>query len=190
MILDDQFEEWRIWFDSHKNKDGKINLDENPELVSYLQHFYNTKVAFDSLGITYDEGNWDLNPDGIGVQPMIATISMGFKYIGGSSLTGPINRLQNTISFNYYANTEIYESRSNYWATEKVTSKDPNTGKDVTTEQTILKSGLDVNKITDTQIQKAGLGNSIKIPSSGNQVNQQDNGQIATSGGQNTQPVV
>lgn len=45
MILDDEFEEWRIWFDSHKNKDGKINLDENPELVNYLQHFYNTKVV-------------------------------------------------------------------------------------------------------------------------------------------------
>ena len=168
-----------------KSPAGNLAFGRPPICILRIGDFYNTKVAFDSLTISYDEGNWDLNPDGIGVQPMIATVSMGFKYIGGSSLTGPINRLQNAISFNYYANTEIYESRSNYWATEKVTSKDPISGKDVTTEQIILKSGLDVNTISNVELQKDSLGESVKTSNSGDQVNSQNNDQIASSGGQN-----
>ena len=52
---------------------------------------------------------------------MIATVSLGIDYIGGHSLVGPLNRLQNAVSFNYYANTEMYDVRS-----DKV---DYNTGK-------------------------------------------------------------
>jgi hypothetical protein len=55
---------------------------------------------------------WDLNQEGIGVMPMIADINMRFKFIGGSSLAGHITRLQNALSFNYYANTEVYDNRS------------------------------------------------------------------------------
>ena len=43
---------------------------------------------------------------------MIATVSLSIDYIGGHSLVGPINRLQNAVSFNYYANTEMYDVRS------------------------------------------------------------------------------
>jgi hypothetical protein len=55
---------------------------------------------------------WDLNAEGIGVMPMIANINMSFKFIGGSSLSGPISRLQNALSFNAYANTEVYDNRA------------------------------------------------------------------------------
>ena len=64
------------------------------------------------LQIDYDNQQWDLNPEGIGVQPMMANISISFKFLGGSDLTGPIGRLQNAVSFNYYANTSIYDDRS------------------------------------------------------------------------------
>ena len=37
---------------------------------------------------------------------------MSIDIIGGHSLNGPINRLQNAVSYNYYANTEIYDPRS------------------------------------------------------------------------------
>jgi hypothetical protein len=43
---------------------------------------------------------------------MIATVQLSIDYIGGHSLVGPINRLQNAVSFNYYANTEMYDVRS------------------------------------------------------------------------------
>ena len=52
---------------------------------------------------------FDLNPEGIGVQPMIATVSMNFKYIGGQGLEAPVSELQNALSNNYFANTELYE---------------------------------------------------------------------------------
>ncbi|MFZ9451465.1 MAG: hypothetical protein ACO27N_05035, partial [Bacteroidia bacterium] len=42
----------------------------------------------------------------------IATIQLSIDYIGGHSLVGPINRLQNAVSFNYYANTEMYDDRA------------------------------------------------------------------------------
>jgi len=43
---------------------------------------------------------------------MIANVQLSIDYIGGNTLAGPINRLQNAVSFNYYANTEIYDVRS------------------------------------------------------------------------------
>ena len=77
--------------------------------------FFNTKIVVNSLNITYDSGTgiqWDMNPSGIGVQPMMANVTMSIDLIGGHSLVSPLNRLQNALSFNYYANTEMYESRS------------------------------------------------------------------------------
>ena len=37
---------------------------------------------------------------------------MNFNIIGGSGLQRPIEQLQNALSFNYYANTEIYDERA------------------------------------------------------------------------------
>lgn len=83
-----------------------------PICVLRIGDFYNTKVLFDSLNITYEPLVWDLNPEGIGVQPMIANVTMGFKFIGGSDLGGPIARLQNAITFNFFANTGVYDDRN------------------------------------------------------------------------------
>jgi hypothetical protein len=97
------------------------NNDRNPDNLSFgrppvcilrIGDFYHTKIIIDSLTIDYDPLVWDLNPEGIGVQPMIANITISFAFIGGSSLKGPINRLQNAISSNFYANTEIYDPRA------------------------------------------------------------------------------
>ena len=57
---------------------------------------------------------WDLNPEGAGVQPMYADVSINFRFIGGSDLSGPIEKLQNAVSFNYYSNTSVYDRRSDY----------------------------------------------------------------------------
>jgi len=87
-----------------------------PVLVLRIGDFYNTKIIPTSLGLTYEE--LDLNPEGIGVQPMIANVTMGFNFVGGSGLKESVDRLQNALSFNYYANTEIYDDRSTVTAKE------------------------------------------------------------------------
>jgi len=79
-----------------------------PICVLRIGDFYHTKIVIDSVNITYEPLQWDLNPEGIGVQPMIAKVSMGFKFIGGSSLGGPIKQLQNAVSYNFFANTGVY----------------------------------------------------------------------------------
>ncbi|MHA2342395.1 MAG: hypothetical protein ACXADW_10990, partial [Candidatus Hodarchaeales archaeon] len=89
-----------------------LSFGRPPICIVRIGDFFHTKVAINSLSITYDGPQWDLNPEGIGVQPMIATVSLSVDLIGGHSLSGPINRLQNAVSFNYYANTEIYDVRS------------------------------------------------------------------------------
>ncbi len=83
-----------------------------PICILRIGDFYNTKVVFDSLNIDFDPLVWDLNQEGIGVQPMIANVTMNFKFIGGSDLTGPIARLQNAITFNFFANTGVYDDRN------------------------------------------------------------------------------
>jgi hypothetical protein len=80
-----------------------------PICVLRIGDFYNTKIVIDSININYEPLQWDLNPEGIGVQPMIAKVTMSFKFVGGSSLGGPIKQLQNAVSYNFYANTGVYQ---------------------------------------------------------------------------------
>ena len=88
------------------------NFGTPPVLVLRVGDFYNTKIIPDSMTIDFEENSWDMNPEGIGFQPMIATVRLGFKMIGGHGLAEPIEKLQNALSFNYYANTEMYDERA------------------------------------------------------------------------------
>ena len=83
-----------------------------PVCILRIGDFYHTKIIINSINITYDPLVWDMNYEGIGVQPMIANVDLQFSYIGGSSLGGPINELQNALSFNYFANTNLYDNRA------------------------------------------------------------------------------
>lgn len=83
-----------------------------PVCILRVGDFYYTKIIINNLSIQYDDVQWDLNPEGIGVMPMFANVSISFKFLGGSDLSGPIARLQNAVSFNYYANTGVYDNRA------------------------------------------------------------------------------
>ena len=84
-----------------------------PVLVLRIGDFYNTKIIPDNLQLSFEDlGKFDLNPEGIGVQPMFVDVTLSFKFIGGSGLANPISKLQNALSFNYYANTEMYDERA------------------------------------------------------------------------------
>jgi hypothetical protein len=106
-----------------------------PVLVLRIGDFYHTKIIPTSLSISYDPLIYDMNPEGIGVQPMIAKVSLGFNFIGGHGLKEPVDQLQNALSFNYYANTEVYDERS--------------TATDIESQTTL--DNLVVNKILENQ---------------------------------------
>jgi len=103
------------------NADGSLDSERDvdntafgapPICVLRIGDFYHTKIAIDSVSFSYDPLIYDLNPEGIGVQPMIANVSMNFKYIGGQGLEAPVSELQNALSNNFFANTEMYNNRS------------------------------------------------------------------------------
>ena len=97
------------------NSAGNLAFGRPPICVLRIGDFYHTKIIIDSITIDYDNGGgvqWDTNQEGIGIQPMYAKISLNFKFLGGHDLGAPINRLQNAISFNYYANQSTYDDRS------------------------------------------------------------------------------
>ena len=83
-----------------------------PVCVLRIGDFYHSKVIVRDVNITYDDSPWDLNPEGIGVQPMIANVTCQIAFIGGQGLSKPIERLQNALSSNFFANTEMYDERS------------------------------------------------------------------------------
>ena len=56
---------------------------------------------------------------------MIATVSMNFKYIGGQGMEAPVSELQNALSNNYFANTELYDpSATTNEESKKLTGED------------------------------------------------------------------
>jgi hypothetical protein len=93
-----------------------------PVLVLRIGDFYNSKIIPNSVAFTYEPLLYDLNPEGIGVQPMLANVTMSFDFIGGQGLARPVEQLQNALSFSYYANTEIYDERAT--ATEDTSALD------------------------------------------------------------------
>ncbi|MFW6225600.1 MAG: hypothetical protein ACOC3V_01410, partial [bacterium] len=97
---------------SSSGADGEIRarnsvFGRQPICVLRIGDFFYTKVIIESLTVDYNEAPWDLNPEGFGVQPMFANITLNMKVIGGQSLKGPINALQNAVSYNYYANSNF-----------------------------------------------------------------------------------
>ena len=85
-----------------------------PVLVLRIGDFYHTKIIPNNISFSYEPLLLDMNPEGIGVQPMIVDVQLSFNIIGGMGLKEPVDQLQNALSFNYYANTEIYDERATY----------------------------------------------------------------------------
>lgn len=102
---------------SDKNRLSASNMafGRPPFCVLRIGDFYNQMIVIDSINIDYDVSQgitWDLNDEGVGVQPMLAQISMNFTFIGGGSLDGPVRRLQNAWTSNFYSNSELYDNRA------------------------------------------------------------------------------
>jgi hypothetical protein len=121
-----------------------------PVLVLRIGDFYNTKIIPNSLSFSYEPLLLDLNPEGIGVQPMVAKVTLGFDMIGGMGLAKPVEELQNALSFNYYANTEIYDERAT--ATEDTSALDAQTVQAIVGAQPTVSS----NNVDNQQTNDAG----------------------------------
>lgn len=93
---------------------GNLSFGRMPVCVLRIGDFINSRMIITSMSIQYSANGttWDLNPEGIGVQPMFAKVEMGVVLLGGSTLNGPISRLQNAQTFDYYANTGVYDPRA------------------------------------------------------------------------------
>lgn len=83
---------------------GKI-----PVIVLRYGDFLHTKILIKTMSIKYEKLT-DLNPNGHGVQPMVANVQLDIVILGGQSLQTPIAALQNAISYNYYANSTYKNS--------------------------------------------------------------------------------
>lgn len=120
-----------------------------PVCILRVGDFYHTKILMENVNFSFDPIVWDLNPEGVGVQPMICNVDISFKFIGGSSLAGPINKLQNAVSFNFFANTEIYDTRA-----DKIEFKE---------DKAILVEGRSPTQLDDTEDEatKDGLGSNV-----------------------------
>jgi hypothetical protein len=139
---------------STKNKDAfNTNFGRPPILILRVGDFFNCKIVPDSLSFSYE--NLDFNPEGIGVQPMIVTVKMGFKMIGGHGLKEPIEKLQNALSFNFYANTEMYDERAD------------------ATDTTDIESYVISNSASNL-ISQSNAANANSTPSMSNQINTQN----------------
>lgn len=142
------------------NTANNLAFGRPPVCVLRIGDFYYTKIIITSLNIDYDPLLWDLNQEGIGVMPMIANITLQFHFIGGSDLAGPISRLQNAISFNYYANTGVYDNRAeeiSYGENAKPVAFKPYEGmnfRDSKNESSITTDKKDEPKKTEVDIKK------------------------------------
>jgi hypothetical protein len=92
-----------------------------PVCVLRVGDFYHSKIVIERLTLKYEDAKFDINPEGIGIQPMIAEVDLSFNFIGGHGIANPVAELQNALSFNYYANTEMYDDRATI--TDNVLSK-------------------------------------------------------------------
>jgi hypothetical protein len=142
-----------------------------PICVMRIGDFYHSKVVIRDINITFDENVWDLNPEGIGVQPMIANVSLQIAFIGGQGLEGPVDRLQNALSSNFYANTEMYDERATI--TSKINGKSAD---DFMRQEFFTKDFLDkinerVNKVPKSEADSAGAKKSVEGKYIGNKSN-------------------
>ena len=90
-----------------------------PVCVLRIGDFYHSKIVITNLNITFENSTWDLNPEGIGVQPMVADVTLQINFIGGQGIKEPVAKLQNALSSNFYANTEIYDYRADSTVNQK-----------------------------------------------------------------------
>jgi hypothetical protein len=132
-----------------------------PICILRVGDFFYTKVIIENYTIDYSDTTWDMNPEGFGMQPMLAKVTLQLKLIGGQSLKGPIDALQNAVTFNYYANSS-YTNAGMYKLPSKQADKQESFIREIlTAEQAQMKTIDDertVKAIINSVIQNNLMG--------------------------------
>ena len=129
-----------------ENIDFTTNLafGRPPVCILRIGDFFHTKMVIKSMNIDYKSDaqiKWDLNPEGF-VAPMIANITLNISLIGGQSLVAPLNRLQNALSYNFYASMNMFEPRADNVEFGFKYQDDKE-------ESWYIKEGIRLNKVVD-----------------------------------------
>ena len=101
--------------DQNASSAGNLAFGRPPFCVLRLGDFYNQMIVINNVQLDYsvsDGIQWDMNQEGIGMQPLLCKVTLNFNFIGGGDMAGPVRRLQNAMSFNYYANASLYDNRA------------------------------------------------------------------------------
>jgi len=126
---------------------------KQPICVLRVGDLFYTKVIIENVTIDYNDTTWDLNPEGFGLQPMIANITLQMKLIGGQSLKGPIDALQNAVSFNYYANSNFSDKGIYKKATKAANDQESYI------EGVVINKGEELNTAYTNKFNKTTEGN-------------------------------
>ena len=119
-----------------------------PICILRIGDFFYTKVIIENYTIDYSDTTWDMNPEGFGMQPMLAKVTLQMKLMGGQSLKGPIDALQNAVSFNYYANSTFTNAGMYKLPSRQADSQESFIKEILTTEQGQMNDKY--NKIEET----------------------------------------
>ena len=137
-----------------------------PICILRVGDFFFTKVIIENLNIDYTEATWDMNPEGFGMQPMIAKVTLQMKVLGGQSLKGPIDALQNAITFNYYANSNYTNQGLYQRPSEEADNQEKYINGILTTEKNALNKAFNQNVAIQTATQ-ASVAVASQIPFGG-----------------------
>ena len=136
-----------------------------PICVLRVGDFFFTKVIIENLQIDYTEATWDMNPEGFGMQPMIAKVTLQMKVLGGQSLKGPIDALQNAITFNYYANSNYTNQGLYARPSAEADNQQAYIDNILTLQKTALNTAFNQNVAKNTAVNAAvAVGTNISTP--------------------------
>lgn len=139
-----------------------------PIIILRIGDFFFTKVIIENLNIDYTETTWDMNPEGFGMQPMIAKVTLQMKVLGGQSLKGPIDALQNAATFNWYANSSYTNQGLYQRPSEEADNQEKYINGILTTEKNALNKAFNQKVSQQTAINQAtqaGIAVGSQIPS-------------------------
>lgn len=129
-----------------------------PVSILRIGDFFHTQIIINSVNISYDPLVWDVNPEGIGMQPMYCEITMECKMLGGQALDAPHIKLQNALDYNFYANTEVYEDKARSASIDAAKAKNKKTGTIETPKPDLIKVITQENRDKDKKISVEKMG--------------------------------
>jgi hypothetical protein len=136
------------------NPVSNIVFGRMPVFVLRYGDFLHTKAIANSINFDISEATWDLNPEGMGVIPLMCNVTMDLTLIGGQSLAGPLDKIQTANDSGFIANTSFnsgkYKNNNRFKSVrgqEFLQYKDKASGQDTTQKETFEE--IDYNPILD-----------------------------------------